>query len=378
MALVNYYELLGVAQNADEDTIRGAIRKTRKRFRQLEGAPDVNQRQLAETKMTQIADAEKTLLDATSRQQYDQQLSQESNRPESTPQPQTSGPSTSFLDDARSYYRNGQLRNASYASKEATRTDKDNPDAWYVRAQISLEMGDYSDADFSANQALKLNPNDALIFGVLGDVADRESRYVDAEKYFNSASQLEPNNYYWSGRVVWALGDQKRYDEALSLIQSLYKKYPQEEYIRVTYINTLLNNIENAASLSDNGMYFYTNKKQIEYARKRMLEIRSLGVPSDNPDLSKNVEEHNNLIEQAAHRKFIWQGFGYYVVRFFVWLILVAIFGSVFGNSDVMATIVCLAITAGMIWLVFEKTLPYQWKINKNAAGADAKTGLQE
>ena len=56
MSLVNYYELLGVEKTADEGAIKEAIRKTRKRFRQLEGAPDMNQRQMAETKMTQIAD----------------------------------------------------------------------------------------------------------------------------------------------------------------------------------------------------------------------------------------------------------------------------------------------------------------------------------
>lgn len=376
MAMVNYYELLDVPQNAEEDTIKTAIRKTRKRFRQLEGAPDVNQRQLAETKMAQIAEAEKVLLDAAARRQYDQQLSQQSSQPE-TISPSQNG-ATSFLDDARSYYSNGQLRNASYASKEATRTEKGNPEAWYVRALISLEMNDYSDADFSANQALKLAPNSARIYGVLGDVADRESRYADAERYFNSAAQLEPDNYYWSGRVVWALGDQNRYNEALSLIKELYKKYPQEEYIKVTYINTLLNDIENAASHSNNGMYFYTNRKQIEYARNRMLEIRGLGVPSNNPDLVKNIEDHNNLIEQAARRKFIWQGVGYYVKLFVGWLILITIVGFMFSDVQVLSMLASLVVTVGMIWWAFEKTFPYQWKVNMRAAGADAKTGLQE
>lgn len=377
MSLVNYYELLGVEKTADEGAIKEAIRKTRKRFRQLEGAPDMNQRQMAETKMTQIAEAEKTLLDASARQEYDKQLEQASAQPESNPQPQSNGPSTSFLDDAKSYYRNGQLRNASYAAKEATRNEKDNPEAWYVRALISLEQNDYADADFSANQALQLNSQNAAIFGVLGDVADRESRYQDAEKYFRGAAKLEPDNYYWAGRVVWALSDQKRFDEALTEVKTLFAKYPNEPYVKTTYINLLLNDIENAASQQD-GMYYFTNKKQIEYARNRIQQIERIGVPSENKDLVQNVEEHRKAIEQAARRKFIWQGLGYYVIRFVAWLIIFVVLAPMMDNQQVGASVALLLITVLLIWRQVEKTFPYQWKVNAIALGDDAKTGLQK
>lgn len=377
MNVVNYYELLGVPQNADAAAIKDAVRKTRKRFRQLEGAPDVNQRQMAETKMTQIAEAEKILLDATARQQYDRQLAQQTTQPEPRTQSQSSESTTSFLDDAKSYYRNGQLRNAAYASKEATRSEKDNPNAWYIRAQISLEMNDYSDADFSANQALKLEPNDARIYGVLGDVADRESRYAAAERYFNSAAKLEPDNYYWVGRVAWALSDQERHDEALSLIRSLYNKYPQEKYVKVAYINIALNDIEHAASHSREGSYCFTNKKQIEYARNRMQEIDNIGAPADMSDLLERVASHKALIDRAARRKCVPQSAKSYM-SYVIGFLVAIVFISCFVHNSFLYSVICIALSVALVWVVFEETFPYQWKINQRAMGDEAKTGLQE
>lgn len=377
MAFVDYYELIGVPQDADAETIKTAIRKTRKRFRQLSGAPDVNQRQMAETKMTQIAEAEKTLLDDQARRQYDQQYGQQSSQPE--PAPETgSGSTTSFLDDALDYYRNGQLRVAASASKEATREEKDNPYAWYVRAQISLEMEDYSDAEFAASQSLKLDSKNASIYGVLGDVADRTGRYADVERYFTEAAKLEPEKSYWTGRIIVALVDQHRVADALNMAKSLYEKHPQEDYTKNVYISVLFQDIEWAAAHDDDGHYTYTNPKQIEYARKQIAVIHSIGVPADNRDFQEELSKHEAFVEQAAKRKFIWPSVGYIAGRIILWFILFTVIcGFIFSKNELLSSVSFLVITGGLIYEAFQRMFPYQWKLNADANPEMAAKGLK-
>ena len=48
---VDYYEILELEKNAPIEEIEEAIKKTRKRFRRLEGSPDAMQRANAERMM---------------------------------------------------------------------------------------------------------------------------------------------------------------------------------------------------------------------------------------------------------------------------------------------------------------------------------------
>ena len=74
--VVNYYELLEIPQNADKAAIEQAIKKTRRVWNNRANNPDVAIRAEAEMHVKEIAEAEKILLDASKRQEYDVQLSQ--------------------------------------------------------------------------------------------------------------------------------------------------------------------------------------------------------------------------------------------------------------------------------------------------------------
>uniref|UniRef100_UPI00359C67C5 tetratricopeptide repeat protein n=1 Tax=Bifidobacterium adolescentis TaxID=1680 RepID=UPI00359C67C5 len=367
MEFVNYYELLGIEKSASEDEIRKAIRTVRKRFRQLEGSPDLDQRTMAEKKIAQIAEAEKTLTDATVRQQYDASFDQNAaaaNRQQASQSTQQS--QGDLLEDAREYYLNGQLRLASYAVKEVTQTQHDNPDAWYLRAQISSDAGDYGDANFSVNQALRFVPNEPKLYGLMGEIADKEGRYSDAETAFRKAAVLDPQRSYYVGRVAGALMDQQKTEESLKTIREAEKTFQNDGYIKFAHVTLLLIYISWIESNNSSATAFwFANAKQVAKGKEILAEIDSIGFSDDTKE---DVEKLRKDLEYAGKRHFHWSGLGLYAGIFILWVILIGIFSQ---NA-----LVALIITVALGAFLYFKSFPYGWQINVSQYGEN-KTGLQ-
>lgn len=68
---VDYYEILELEKNAPIEEIEEAIKKTRKRFRRLEGSPDAMQRANAERMMQLLNEADSLFHNSSKRLEYD-------------------------------------------------------------------------------------------------------------------------------------------------------------------------------------------------------------------------------------------------------------------------------------------------------------------
>jgi serine/threonine protein kinase/Tfp pilus assembly protein PilF len=95
-------------------------------------------------------------------------------------------------------------------------------------------IGDFEDpvwlqkADASAQQALQLNPQLALVHVALGRVFTIKAEYDKAFVAFAQALTLEPTNIFaWRSKVT-ALRLVQRYDEVIQLAQQGLEKFPQE------------------------------------------------------------------------------------------------------------------------------------------------------
>lgn len=366
----NYYEILNIAPNADENTIKGAIRTLRKKYRQVTGSPNKEQARNAEIMMEKLAKAEQTLLDANQRAAYDTQLR---NRPPEQAAPQAATQSTDWVDTAKSYLANGQPRNAAQAAKQAIMVESNNVQAWVVRAYADLEMRDYSDADFSASEAQKRDPQNPEILGLMGDIYYNEERYRDAQQAFQRAANFDPTNPYWQGRMIWAIavaGDGK---QAVADANALVMRFPQSEYARNTYAMMLLNDAESALSHDESSIYF-TNTAQIDYVNKQLEIVR--GLNSSNETV---VEAYNNLQSSATNavqRRYMPQELEFWrdwiIGMFIAFVILTGVF-QVFGF------LLFLLVGAGFVWVAVETAYPKQWKINKKSLGSIAtNTGIQK
>lgn len=373
MATDNYYDILGISPEADADSIRGAIRKTRSRYRQVAGSPNKEQARNAEVMIEKLAEAEATLLDPEARKAYDAQLSAQP--APSVDRSPVSG-SSDWIETAKSYLANGQPRNAAQAAKEATRAEPNSVDAWTVRAYAALELKDHRDADFAASEAQKRDPQNPQTAGLLGDVYDDEGRYAEAERAFAHAAQLDPQNPYWRGRVAWSVSDQGRPQEAVQLAQQMLTHFPDDETAKSTYAIMLLKDAEAALSVAGDGIY-YTNPRQIAHVEERLNVVRQVGAQSEN--VIGWYHEASQLLAGAKKRRFIWPGAKPVVLLTvyalcFVWIFL-WICTSVLG--DVLGTLVWLAANAGVAYWLFTVTFPLQWHVNRRALGPAARTGLQ-
>lgn len=374
MPTIDYYELIGVDNTADDAAIKAAIRKTRGRFRMQQGSPDLDQSSRANRTIAEIAKAEETFASPEARQRYDQVLKSQP-APAQTPIPSIA--TSNWVDTAQSYLANGEARNAVSAAKEATRVEPNNIEAWIVRTRASLELGDTQDAEFSASESQRRGPERADVAGLLAAVYDREGRYPDAEKAFARAAQIEPQNPYWQGRVIWAKSDQGRTTQAVEDARLLVKQFAGNEYSRDVLAFILLEDADAALSKDAEGGLYFTNKKQLKFSKTRVDEVAVLGSNDDN--VKQALAESMNHLKVGKSRRFVRLSVRRILLfaawLFIGWTIPTAIVMGVFG--DTFGPILALAVNAGILYWFFNRTWRRTWSLNRRALGPYAKTGMQ-
>lgn len=374
MSVVDYYELLGIDASADPDQVRAAIRKTRGRYRQQAGSPNLEQRSNAERMIALIGEAEKTLTDAATRQTYDAQRSAQPTEAPS-PRPETTRPQSALTDgsewieEARTFLADGALRNASAAAMEATRVAPENVDGWLVRAEVALASQDFRDAEFAATEANRRAPSDPKVVGSLAEVFFAEERYAEAEKTFERVSILQPNEPYWQVRSAWTAIEQGRNEDALRTARDLVARHPNDQDVRDGLALLLLRDGEDAMAAASDGGAYVTSKRQIAHIEARVAEVETLGPLSNR--VTRFIDQARNNAAIGKKRRFLvpsgktvgwlllWVFLGAWVIWFFASAIL----------GDTLGLFVGFAANVGIGYLFFEQFFPPQWKLNQRILG---------
>lgn len=240
MSVINYYEELGISETSSLDDVKKSIKSNRRRYRQLTGSPNIDQRSMAERKMEVIAQAEKVFESEETRQKYDRELenSKQSSEgvPDSTP---TNHSNSSYLDSARQAFYSGKKSLAYSYIEEALKINRNDADVWYFKAMISLEDRKLSDAELAISEANRLRPKNADILSLLGDVYCEQNQQKFAIQYYQEAFELSNNSFYLlkKGRSLF-LFDQ--YKQAVKDVRYLYDHYLEENKNNEEYIYYLL------------------------------------------------------------------------------------------------------------------------------------------
>lgn len=380
MALENYYNILGIDQDAASEDVQKAIAEKRREWTPRTGHPKLETRQLAEQTIKNIAEAESILLDGLKRREYDQQLAAQVSVPEPS---LTDVGGRDWLQIARDYLAQGNTSQANYAAREATAQRSEDPEAWYIRGLSSEQLGNGSDAEFELNEAIRLNPNDASYRAELGDLYRSNSLWAKALPEYTRASQLDPSNVFYSagmGIAEGALGNHRR---AHDLLKAAYEKAPDADIIRYFYGLVLIDMITGAWSTFHDGSQSILTENQLEYTREKLAIIDSLKIADT--DFRNDLDEIRVEMERAAKVTLRFGSCGEIagiagvlpVVAALLVMWLLAAISGYSANPGVISVIVFVTWIAAFVLVIRWRRMP-GWKWNwKQSPAYVRKTGLQ-
>ena len=377
MSFVNYYEVLEVDKAVDVDEIRNAIRSQRRGWRQRQGHPNVEVRSRAE-KMTQhISDAEAVLLEVSKRAEYDRRLAAHTDQ---SPPSTTPGAGRDWLAAARGYLDAGSASQANYAAREATSQQPQNPDAWYLRANSSLLLGNLAEAEFEIGESIRLAPNNPVYYCELGDIYASAEQWNRSQQAYERASTLEPANHFYSVGIAMMLTAQGRAKDAMPRFEKAVADQPTNEFFKLQYAMCLLDSTTDQWSRYGDDTSAILNEAQLALTRKNLSEVQELRI--SDLEMNRHVQEIARLADSAERvRWFESDNLIAYLIGLVAAFIAMAIaFGIASGGSGGAATVGILLLGAAiLIPVVFVKRhrMP-GWKWDQNHSPAFVRqTGIQ-
>ena len=111
---------------------------------------------------------------------------------EPTPTP-TRSPE-SFVTEAQILYSEGKLLPAIDAYQAAINASPQDSSLYVALARVQIFAGEYEDAQKNAENALLLNPNNALAYGIHAWALDFQGENGEAQNSIKEALRLDPNN----------------------------------------------------------------------------------------------------------------------------------------------------------------------------------------
>lgn len=375
--MIDYYQLLNISPDATEAEIKKAIRQQRAKFRRrVDSSPDIDTRSMAEKKVEQIGEAEKILTDPEKREAYDQQL--ESAPPDTSADQPTGSRSKDWLAVASQYYKNGDLRKAYAAAKEATDVQSNNVRAWTLRAMFASDLDNYDDADFAIDQGMGIDPKYPVLHSVAASVAYDQKKYDTAIAEYREAFLLDPTDYSDAIQISYVMADAGRRDEGYNHLKSLHEINPDNEEITMRFVEYAL--IQLGRVLSDSNGKFPTlvvptNKVQVKVGVEIMKDIESLDV--NNEGLRQDRQQYKEALDYAKQRNFEKIRVFTVIAIFLFWSLMMMILNNLFhGFAHFLFVVLGFGLFALIVYLVL---FPYGYQMNKEKVGESAaRTGLQD
>lgn len=297
--MVNYYELLEIPQNADKAAIEQAIKKTRRVWNNRANNPDAAIRAEAEMHVKEIAEAEKILLDANKRQEYDVQLSQ---APKNDVVDQTPADDSDWEEEFFQAYNRDMNDYAAQIAQRAVRANERNGRAWFLYGEALRRSGNLAQGVDALKRASLLS-DDASIYRQLGFAYSDAEQYGDAYKAFKSASQLDPSDFEYHTLMANCLRIGGMIMEAIAEAKIAHSMNPNDENTKFEYFVALHEDAMKAMSYNrSSGKHLIINRRQLDYIND-ILKIMSVVVPKSDDRCTKAMEAIVQIVVDAESSK---------------------------------------------------------------------------
>lgn len=380
---VDYYVVLDIARDADNEAIEAAVRRGMREWRKRTEAADLGARQEAEVRVKQLEDARKTLLDPQARQVYDAELAASGVERAQQPAAPQGGDSTQWLQRAEEYLAMGDYHSAAYAARESTQHETPNARTWWIRSRANAGLDLWQDALYEARQAVAMDDNSADFHFHLGNIHEQMNSPDEAIDEYRRAGTCDPSNPTYELAVGSVLMLTGRLEQAVTVVEAVYAKHPQDELANYYMGTVLIELAENAPA--DKDAYGYIVKSQEEIDQMRSLVDRTQALNILDPETkaaADNIQGYLGDMETLAFRP-PWTmmmasatlggnaGIGGLVVGgcctllvfFLPAILLIQGFGSL-GQSP-GAGIVLILLGGGLGWVWWKLMYVPKWKHNR-------------
>jgi tetratricopeptide (TPR) repeat protein len=374
---IDYYQLIGVGPTASAEQIDKAIKDKRRKVRKQTGSPVLEKRQQAEQTMGRLATAQKTLLDAQARSDYDERYrihrggsagdaSPADGSPGEPPSANGAAPVGDVVHRIRAALDQADFRTAGVLTAEAVRT-YDTAEVWGLHAQVLSAVNQHVNAVGAGRKAVDRDPGNpdyhyqlALDLSAAGDNVAAMSAYEAVER-------LAPDNPL--GRVgraqlLWSVGEEQA---ALEILEPLSRRFGDHPLVAELYALALASKADKVPNerYSDGSTYI-TSDTEIE----QMSELlqRAIRQPFDDPELRGDLEEMHKEVISHRDRKFVFILFTSLRWTFFWWV--AAWISTVTAVATIGLTVDWLLIALGVDGLVAWRAYAPQWRHNKRRRNA--------
>lgn len=342
---VNYYEILGVAETAEDATIKKAIRDERRMWNKRACQSDPVKRALAEARVRHLGQAERVLLDPTRRHQFDQHVRQY--RPVNGQAAQVVQGGRDWLVLAREYFARGSAPSAYYCAREAISANGANHEAWAIRANSSFIMGNYKDAGFEFREAISLKPDSPEYHFDYAEAFLATGALSQALGEYEAALRLSPGEPMYRTAIANIYLQQGAIDKALGLMEAVVREYPDQQIFQY-YLALALEQVNLSKwTQLQSGARCITSEAQIAVTYE--MSGRALQLRFDDAPLRASLQENIDLANRAAEIRWYHVGFGAWAIAFVVGLALIPVKGI--GLLIVAAVVAGYALTHRMpVW----------------------------
>ena len=292
--MVNYYELLEISQSASSEEIGAAIKKSRRIWNNRANNPDSKIRADAEQHVREIADAEKVLLDATKRQQYDYDLA---HAPKEVPN-STSDAEDSLMERAIELADLENYAEAQALFQRVISSNPQNAQAWYFYGLVSRDLKDHQKARDCFAAASKLDPNNDEYFRELGFACIDEDDGQAAFDAFKHALECNPQEKEYKVYCAECLRVLGKYKEAYQTIQEAIDEGKKDEFAQDIYVGIC--SAYTNSQVSHNkpaGRYLITNERQLTFAKEMLRKMKAVNCNTD--DARSAVSAIEKMINEA-------------------------------------------------------------------------------
>jgi predicted Zn-dependent protease len=285
-------------------------------------------------------------------------------------------PARDWKPAAQEYLDSGDAFQAHMAASEATGSDPGDAQAWYLRAQASVELDNDNDALFEITEALRLDPGDPRFHCVLGDIHCGARDWVRARQAYEQAQALDPSS------PLYAIGIANTYADDLESAMPIYedaaRRYPDNTFFRERLAAALADSITAGWSEFADGSRSITSLAQLEFSRELLQRIATLDLRAEEfAELRAHIAEIRRVVNRAAQVR--WYGSDYVAVYLgalgacLVALLFAAGTGN--GGVEILAFLGIAGIVTGY---VLRHRMP-DWKWTRRTVSQSVRrTGLQD